>query len=173
MANYEEKYKNALSQAKQAINNIPDESLAKWLQSIFPELQESDDEKMRAWLIEYFDKVNDEISKDDRQKIIAWLGKQEQKSVWSEEDEKIIKGIIDDIQGRLENYPIEQLAEIYFKEISWLKCLKERIQPQLKQDWKPSDEQMRELGIVATGMGWFNKDVLSGLLEQLKKLREE
>ena len=57
------------------------------------------------------------------------IEKEKKPAEWSEEDEKIIKGIIDDIQGRLEDYPIEQLAEIYFKEISWLKSLKERVQP--------------------------------------------
>lgn len=50
-----------------------------------------------------------------------------QKPDWSEEDEKIITGIINDIQKRLEDYPLEQLAEIYFKEIKWLKSLKQRI----------------------------------------------
>ena len=52
----------------------------------------------------------------------------EQKTAWSEEDEKIITGIINDIQKRLEDYPLEQLAEIYFKEIKWLKSLRKRIE---------------------------------------------
>ena len=49
------------------------------------------------------------------------------KQEWSEEDEEILKGIIDNIQSRLECDPIEQLADIYSKEISWLKSLKERM----------------------------------------------
>ena len=46
---------------------------------------------------------------------------------------------------------------------------------EIKQEstWKPSDEQMRELSIVATGKGWFSKEIVSELLEQLKKLKEE
>ena len=57
----------------------------------------------------------------------------EQKPTWSEEDEEIVNGIINDIQERLEDYPTEQLAEIYFKEIKWLKFLKQR------ETWKPSE----------------------------------
>jgi len=75
-------------------------------------------------------------------KCSEYLKQGEQKPAWSEEDEKIIKGIIDDIQGRLEDYPIEQLAEIYFKEISWLKSLKERVRPQPKQRWSEEDEKI-------------------------------
>lgn len=108
--------------------------------------------------------------------------KKKKPAEWSEEDEKIIKGIIDDIQGRLEDYPIEQLAEIYFKEISWLKCLKERIQPQLKQDWKPSDEQMEallkleEMHVLEHEKNQENAHlymVIKSLKEQLLKLKEE
>lgn len=44
-----------------------------------PELAESD-EKIRKWLIDYFDKVNDEVVKEDRLKIIAYLENQKDAS---------------------------------------------------------------------------------------------
>ncbi len=53
---------------------------------------------------------------------------EKQKPAWSKKDEEIVTGIINDIQERLEDYPIEQLAEIYFKEIKWLKSIKNRIE---------------------------------------------
>ena len=80
--NYEEKYKNALSQAKQAINNIPDKSLAEWLQNIFPELKDSEDEKIRKELIRAFtvtaDKRDYEIYGNGitYRQVLAWLEKQ-------------------------------------------------------------------------------------------------
>ena len=137
------------------------------------------------------------------------LKKIEQNPAWSEEDEKMLNQVIEDIIKLAGPYVC------YHKDIDWLKSIKDRIQS--KQDlneedeemrldaikyleifdaqgihgdkaipainwlkslrphnhWKPSDEQIRELGVVATGKGWFSKEILSGLLEQLKKLREE
>ena len=79
MANYEEKYKNALSQAKQAIDNIPDKSFAEWLQNIFPELKESEDEKIRKVLIKYLkERLHSGFNEEVRicNDGIAWLEKQ-------------------------------------------------------------------------------------------------
>lgn len=87
---------------------------------IFYELKESEDEKIRKALIEHI-KSNcatnfvlfQKFSPDD---VIAWLEKQsEQKSTWSEEDEKMLNHII----GLLEGLPNLH---------NWLKSLKDRIQ---------------------------------------------
>ena len=53
-----------------------DEASIEDLETIFPELKESEGGKIRKWLIEYFDKINDEIDIQDRGKIISWLEKQ-------------------------------------------------------------------------------------------------
>ena len=53
-----------------------DEASIEDLETIFPELKESEGGKIREWLIEYFDKINDEIDIQDRGKIISWLEKQ-------------------------------------------------------------------------------------------------
>ena len=93
------------------------------------------------------------------------------KQEWREEDERMYKAIsialsCNDAKGYLSSwYTTPEEAD------HWLNSFKERVQPQ--NTWKPSDEQMRELGIVATGKGWFSKEILSELLEQLKKLKEE
>lgn len=76
MENYEEKYKNALLQARQAINNIPDESLVKWLQSIFPELKESEDEKIRKDIISLIKEIHVTDKFYDLNKMLAWIEKQ-------------------------------------------------------------------------------------------------
>ena len=98
------------------------------------------------------------------------LKKIKQKPAWSKDDEKIITGIINDIQKRLEDYPLEQLAEIYFKEIKWLKSIKERY------TWKPGDEQIVVLELASKYERVFTPkqiDILIGLKEQLKKLKVE
>ena len=46
------------------------------LETLFPELKESEGEKIRKWLIEYFGKINNEIDIQDRGEIISWLEKQ-------------------------------------------------------------------------------------------------
>ena len=96
-----------------------------------PELVESEDERIRKWIKKELENkyVEDGIVNNVfADKAFAWLEKQkEQKPEWSEEDEKIITGIINDIQKRLEDCHLEQLADIYFKEIAWLKSLKQRI----------------------------------------------
>lgn len=66
-----EKNKNAIEIVKQMVT---DGQLAQEVaEKYFPELAESEDEKIRKWLIGYFEKINDEVDKKDRQKIIAWL----------------------------------------------------------------------------------------------------
>ncbi len=49
------------------------------LKSILNESQESEDERIRKWLIEYFKNINDEVTCEDREKITAWLEKQGEK----------------------------------------------------------------------------------------------
>lgn len=90
--NYEQKYKEALEQARQAVLNIPDEALLKWLQAIFPELKESEDERIRKELLSFVQRLIDCHDKPDAERDeqyiswIAWLEKQ--KSVeWSQEDD--------------------------------------------------------------------------------------
>lgn len=142
--NYEEKYKKVLEQAKQAIENIPDKSLISWLENIFPELRESEDEKIRKELISFFTK-RDEFTKNDpfnglsNKQIISWIEKQGEESSWSEEDEKMCQETIDWFEKKCFPYALE--SENPAREsIKWLKSLKDRVQPQPKQDWSKKDE---------------------------------
>ena len=80
-------------------------------------------------------------------------------SMWSEEDEKILKEIISDV--KFEGYNNDMQADSY-KKINWLKSLR----PQNR--WKPSEEQMMALLYHCS-----NGSVLSSLYNDLKKLKEE
>ena len=99
---------------------------------------------------------------------------------WSEEDEKVTKWVIDYIG----NCPNESF---YFyggvgKEavLSWLNKLKDILQLQPKQEWKPSEEQIKVckevyadiLSAKGFDLGTINSE-LNRLEEELKKLREE
>ena len=75
----------------------------------------------------------------DDDKVVIKKG--EKPTTWSEEDLRIINNIIlvlsnqecwDAAYGRKEN--------LYQKEIYWLKSLKDRVQPQPKQEWSEEDE---------------------------------
>ena len=108
-------------------------------------------ESMLAWLEKQGQK-SVEWHREDEQNLNACLGYipdeflrrwltdiihiKYDKSTWSKEDEEIVTGIIKDIQERLEDYPIEQLADIYFKEIKWLKFIKQRISLNKEQEDK-------------------------------------
>lgn len=80
MESYEKKYKNALEWARQVINGETG-FIRKEVEEVFPELAESEDEKIRKELIEHI-KANkwadyvlfQKFSPDD---VIAWLEKQE------------------------------------------------------------------------------------------------
>lgn len=76
--NYEEKYKQALDRAKERYSACSAPAL---LEYIFPELKESEEEKMRKWCISHFKecinviKDNDEYKKYLNNKVIPWLEK--------------------------------------------------------------------------------------------------
>lgn len=72
-----DRYEEALERAKMILCNLPEGSdSARDIETIFPELKESEDERIKKWLIDYFDRVNDEVVKEDRLKIITYLKKQ-------------------------------------------------------------------------------------------------
>ena len=96
--------------------------------------------------------------------------------VWNEDDEKLfsrISGIIHN--AAYQNYEVdvngEEVGE-YANIMRWFKSLKERVQPQVKQEWKPTDEQINTLFKYAEQN---NKDgsILTSLYQELKKLMEE
>jgi len=96
--------------------------------------------------------------------------------VWNEDDEKLfsrISGIIHN--AAYQNYDLdvngEEVGE-YANIMRWFKSLKERVQPQVKQEWKPTDEQINTLFKYSEQN---NKDgsILTSLYNELKKLRGE
>jgi len=152
------------------------------MEEIFPELKESEDEKIRKELLGFCKNRAEYYPNDPKYKNIsawiAWLEKQgEQNPAWSEEDEEAIGMAIialDDLYDEDSpdttyggyNLPFNKAAER-------LKSLR----PQNR--WKPSDEQTEALdGIcsyIRNKADWeISQDTihqLYSLSEQLKKLK--
>ena len=187
------------------------------LAAFFPELKESEDERVRKDIISLVIKwwkddgaVEPEFSTQNS--MLAWLEKQgeharfieaiqvgdqvtknedgvlvnlsqlnriakkdekqgEQKSAWSEEDEKMLYLILSDINYAQKNFSDSKLILYDGRKVDWLKSLKERMQPQTT--WRPSDKQMtalRRMKAAIAGEGEIYEP-LNSLYEDLKKLK--
>lgn len=128
----------------------------------FPELKESNEDRVRNSLIEFLNQFYslgihgnyDCWEKADCSEWIAWLEKQ--KPAWSEEDEKIIDGLISICDEAQDNIPRLSVRFSHVEALKkWLKSLKDRVQPQPKQEWSEEDEKtivkMRDFFIRVLG----------------------
>ena len=116
------------------------------------------------YIVEVVDKDALERFGTNREELFSWLKsiRPQPKQEWGEEDENYLNTTIAYLKDANE---FKKTAE---KCITWLKSLR----PQ--SHWKPSDEQMKQLGWIAEQ----NKDNMIGkelisLYQDLKKLREE
>ena len=180
-----ERAKKQLDEAK--VFDYEDEQIAHDIRTttydIFPELKESEDERIRKKLIDYFKgflegnedtyKVGGGVTWEglDVKDVIAWLEKKgEQKPAWSEEDGNHVKSILSTIEcckAQFLNSPA--VVEAYNADIEWLKSLR----PQ--NTWKPSDEQMEALriaGEIGSANNSWAMGVLKGMYQDLKKLKD-
>ena len=158
---------------KEYLNSDIDVLYKNMLLNLFPELKESEDERIRNFLHHTF--TAEYLSEDKLSKwhgepvanILAWLEKQsEQKpATWSKEDERILYSIIADIKATLSTCT-NSLNDYHKEQITWLKSLK----PQ--HHWIPTKRQMEcfedfLLHIPSTNP---NKMCLVGIYEELKNL---
>lgn len=197
------RYDEAIEELRGLLEGIREEKckiLEEDITSIFPELKESEDERIRKELIENFKcfcgdyPETTKWGKDDNllvKDIIAWLEKQgEKKSIeWSGKiGVKHADGKLKEMLDRKEHHAWSEEdeeilrtiisdgirgAEFDMLQIDWLKSLKDRYA------WKPSDEQMAVLNEVINYAAnselrhWSNfiYTLLKSLREQLKKLK--
>lgn len=164
-----ENYNELLEKAKEVYRNCTFDAERKVIESIFPEIVESEDEKM-IWLIktalyvqsdelaEYYKRHN--ITEEE---IFTWLKKQgDKKHPNSKEDERLKNTTISFLKD-FANNGYENAVEC----IDWLDALK----PQ--SNWKPTTEQMQTLHaqlIEGTVTYPEDKRVLTSLYEDLMKI---
>ena len=134
------------------------------LETLVPELAESEDEKIRKWIRKELESkyvVDNIVNNVMADKALAWLEKEANgnereipNSAWSEEDETRLNRIC----GLLEGLPLNQ---------NWLKSLKERY------TWKPSDLQLECLSdaIKHYNSQGYDAPILKELLNKLSKLK--
>ena len=192
------RYDEAIEVARKIKNgepiNVPDGTLIPV--AIFPELAESEDERIRKWLINYFREVCDNVAEKEKNAVLAWLEKQGQTFTKKDVDDAYLKGVCDtkqelEKQGGQKPWSEEDENRVnrliaYFEDkesftaeddivyANWLKSIR-------PNHWKPSDEQMKILNEVLNfaanheNSHWndYIFGTLHNLIIQLKKLREE
>ena len=157
---YEKKYKEALERAKEIKSKLLSSHLstesckavAEYIDTIIPELTESEDERIRKAIMVYIDWLDGK--KDCQPKgaysirdMLTYLEKQkEQKPAeWSEFDKGVLKDAIcaADILGNDESFNKgnPNLAKAFRIAKDWLRELPERFNLQPKQEWSEEDEQ--------------------------------
>lgn len=148
------RYDEILARAKDA--NMP-HNMKEFVDYLIPELKEGGDERIRKKLISYFSNIQGFSSLEynygiTQEEAVAWLEKQgEQKPTWSEEDERNLEGIINEIEASKNNAPDYDLAT-YDRFLSLLKSLKDRVQPQPKQEW--SEEEKARIDKIIDVLDW-------------------
>ena len=134
----EEKYKAALERAKRLRESEFQTMNAKRVvDEIFPELAETEDERVIKWIASYIHKgVFNEEEHPKALRAIEWLEKQKL-SEWSDLDKEMLESIIE--RGSVEVPP--HTRALCSDHILWLQWLKEgRIAPKQKEQ-KPAEKQ--------------------------------
>lgn len=151
--NYEKKYKEALEKARQFSEHPLEEDSSSIVEYIFPELKESEDEKIRKYLLKLADRCPEDsidfmrgVKKGD---ILAWLEKQGTSYTKRDVDDAFVEGMAfakDELEKQCEKpawseeddgYKLVALSAFlnYYDEenplrkclINWLKSIRQRI----------------------------------------------
>ena len=137
--------------ASQIYNKENDVLIMHTIEDLFPELKESEDERISREITDFICWATDRgcITKEQVEKSnswLAWLDKQASpvlsnssnngKNAWSEEDECNIQDI-DSVLFYNENLSEDTSMELR----NWLQSLRDRVQPQPKQEWSEEDEE--------------------------------
>ena len=147
-------YDEALERAKTLYENANGMILKKWVEQVFPELAESEDEKVREELIKHLKEGAEGYEpagdSSDYQRWLAWLRKQGEPK--PEENKGNIGGIsanwsVEDMSKAQRICKYLNEAKKYYADITevrecieWLKSLQDRVQPQPKQWWRAEEE---------------------------------
>ena len=153
--NYEKKYKEALEKARQFSERPLEEDSSTIVEYIFPELKESEDERIRKAVIEMIhDTPNIECEENynvRKEDVIAWLEKQGTSYTKRDVDDAFVEGMAfakDELEKQCEKpawseedtFKVQRIckyldeAKKYYADITevrdcidWLKSLKQRI----------------------------------------------
>ena len=175
---YEEKYKKALATARKLYNMRGDWTNLE-IESIFPELRESEDERIRKALMqnlkERFGTKGNMGEGLDMPDVLAWFEKKKESQPieWSKEDEDTIKFLISHFCTCYPNRTFQFTTNEVISHDELLRKIRHlRPQPQ----WKPSKEQIKGIECaIKTLQHQLNvgDKRLNSLYDDLKQLMEE
>ena len=114
--------------------------------------------QLLKWLQEY----SNMLEKQGKQKSADKVG------VWSEEDENIICFLINIIEGYKIRNGFSSVLEQGNKAIDWIKSLKDRVQPQSKQEWSEEDKTKINYLIALLQNCTMNNDSLRVMNEEIE-----
>ena len=106
--NYEEKYKEAIYFLKELRPKISDYYREK-LDGLFPELAESEDERIRRRIYDYINITLDDNESVEKEKWLAWLEKQGETYTKKDVDDAWVQGVCD-ARRELEKQDLQNLA---------------------------------------------------------------
>lgn len=138
---YEKKYKEALEKAREIIKDYENRGLKDNLfyanedfEAIFPELKESEDEKIRKAILELVRQLSEVLDKQNQNNMIAWLEKQGEKDKLIQElgeykvkyTQEVLEKYINTNDERLRKISLKNTENDYTKVYEWLKKNKDR-----------------------------------------------
>jgi hypothetical protein len=140
---------------------------------IFPELKESEDERISREITEFIltHRIDEPNDIEDTNSWLAWLEKQAPKK-WSEEDESRVEDVIYYLDTAKVHYASTKALDDC---IDWLKSLKNKVLP--KQEWSDEDEELLQhcCGAVAAADYYTleDKEEMENWLKSLKQRMEQ
>ena len=126
MMNYKEKYNEALERAKKLHGTVA--AGRDFLAEIFPELRESDDERIRKGIIRFLNSEQAEgiFTYEARQSWLAWLEKMSEENIKKIRSEEYTKGYTDAIKANKKWQKEQKPAECLKAERDgWYMCIKD------------------------------------------------
>ena len=95
MKNYEKEYKEALEKIREGLHPLPDGTKISgvtraFLEEVFPELKESEEERIRKMIINHLTQERGSLSNDEAAEAIAWLEKQGKRDARYENLEELL-----------------------------------------------------------------------------------
>lgn len=137
------------------------------IKKAFPELAESEDERIRKWLIYYFKEVCDNVSEKEKKGILAWLEKQ---SETVEINPTEFDLHLNKLLKQFETLPKEELVNCLSFYLNVVQ--NDGTYRSLRSKWKPSDAQMASITCAVRKMkesACYDSELVS-LYQDLKKL---
>ena len=164
---YEKKYKEALAWMRELYPGLHG-ATKEDAEHYFPELRESEDERIRKWIREYI--VNNIANKDFANKVLIWLEKQKEPQPYKGNADTMRKNLIKAFKsvgsGHWGGFDVRDI--IYFLES------KDAIELEKQSESKWNEEDEKMLGkCIDAASGYYSPEDKERMKEWLKSLKPQ